>query len=142
SCAIIAAGGQHRPLTELIRTWARENEVTLPDLLWRASAVPPFETQLRVVTSAYQFLNSDGDREVVAVAWIPSADLLMGTDSATRELRITWSIADSIIGSARTDESLRVPASARGGGLLSASTVWSGSDATGVTLRVVAVDAQ
>src|SRR5690606_21807151 len=94
------------------------------------------------VTSAYQFLNSDGEREVVAVAWIPSADLFMGTDSATRELRITWSIADSIIGSARTDESLRVPASARGGGLLSASTVWSGSDATGVTLRVVAVDAQ
>lgn len=76
---------------------------------WSESSLPRFTSPIRIVAATYEFRSANGENEIDAITWIPSADLMTGTGAA-QTLRYSISLVDSVTASARIDTTVVMPA--------------------------------
>ncbi len=76
--------------------------------------LPHFSKPVRMAVEAYQFRSPSGDPEVVVMPAIPVADLRDATSTA-QQLRIMYSLTDSIVAAFSSDTMVALPAGATTG---------------------------
>lgn len=140
-CPLVAMGMTRIKYDQLVVQYRYDNRKILPRLGHTESALPHYTKPVRIAAAAYEFRTADRNPEVVAISWIPVADLHDSTSDPAQRLRITYSVTDTMIASFRTDTVVALPPGARSG-QVRVPVTWRNPSISDGTLRVTVTDPQ
>jgi hypothetical protein len=141
-CAKEALGVPTRTAQLLSTDFQREGVRTFNSMQWQESAGHQLESRVRLVIGAYEFQDARHRSELVAVSWIPMADLTKGGGQA-RAMQFSYIITDSdtTMNADRVDGSTTVPSQIDANGILNNVVTIPNVRIGASKLRVIALDA-